>query len=249
MDTQEASIYTAVVISSIIISIIITYFVISIVRQQRKNVELIRKNLLTEISTMERERSRIAIDLHDDVGPILSVIKFQIESVSVNDGDDKLQLQNASNHIDSLIHHMREISNNLMPTILLRKGLVASIEEFVNSIESTSKIKVDFKYNNVSEIPQDVSINVYRIINEVFHNTVKHSKASEVSLDISENKNGLSIYYYDNGTGFDFETTINKSSGFGLRNLKSRAEVMNGTMTAESKPGKGTAFLFQIPIK
>jgi two-component system sensor histidine kinase DegS len=135
-----------------------------------------------------------------------------------------------------------------MPTSLLRKGLIVSIEEFISSIEKSGNIKINYKYNQISALPEDTSINIYRIIKEVVHNAIKHSKASEITIEISQNHNSLSIYCYDNGIGFNVEETMATSAGFGLRNLKSRAEVMQGTMTAESKPGKGTAFLFQIPI-
>ncbi|HEX8333915.1 MAG TPA: ATP-binding protein [Segetibacter sp.] len=199
-----------------------------------------------EISTMEKERTRIANDLHDDLGPTLSVIKFQIDNA--RDRSDQIQLQDASLAVDNLIQRMREISNNLMPSSLLRKGLFVSIQEFIRSLETTTNLKFQFSNNCNTIISHDVSINLYRIIKEVLHNGVKHSQATEIHIACSLVKNMLSIHYFDNGIGFEYEKTVSSSTGFGLRTLKSRIEIIGGNMTAESKPGKGTAFLFKIPL-
>ena len=130
MDAQEARIYMAVIITVVVLGIIIGYFAISVIRQQRRNMELQKANALAEISAMERERARIAIDLHDDVGPVLSVIKFRVDNANVSDAEEQEELKKASAQLDEVIARMREVSNNLMPSVLQRKGLGCRYRRF-----------------------------------------------------------------------------------------------------------------------
>jgi signal transduction histidine kinase len=135
-----------------------------------------------------------------------------------------------------------------MPSSLLRKGLFSSIEEFLRSIDNTGGAKINFNNNCNSNVADEVSIHIYRVIKEVLHNGIKHANASEITLECKEDKNWLTVHYYDNGKGFEFEKALATSTGFGLRNLKSRVEIVRGSLVAQSKPGKGTAFLFKFPI-
>ena len=123
MDTKEATLFTAIVIAGFIIVLFIAFFILSIIRQQRRILELSRQNTLAEITAMEKERARIANDLHDDLGPIMSVTKFQVDNLTIEDEEEKGQQLQAVEHLDNLLTRLREISNDLMPQVLLRKGL------------------------------------------------------------------------------------------------------------------------------
>ena len=246
MDPQE--IFPYLVIGFAFVSIIIFFFVVSIVKQQKRTLQLQKENALAEISTMERERSRIAADLHDDVGPLLSVIKFQIAVVDSANEEDMAELKKAAEHIDGLVHKMREISINLMPTSLMRKGLITAIDEFLSRVEKAGIVKTQFTHSVVSNISQEKSINLFRICQEVVHNAIKHSTARNITVDFKEEKNNYCLLIKDDGVGFDFHTRVKDSTGFGLRSLKNRAELMQGEMIVESKEKVGTAFLFKIPV-
>lgn len=247
MDPKETSLYHAILITSIVLGIIIIYFVISMIRHQRRNLELNRLNILAEISTLEKERTRIAADLHDELGPILSAIKFKINSLDVTDDEDTVQLHQASSHIDDLIQRMREIAANLMPSVLLRKGLIAAIEEFISNI-AQSPTHISFHHEQFPEIAQEKSINIYRIVQEVVHNALKHAQAKELSIDLATKNNYILLTVVDDGVGFDYPQRLKENSGLGLRNLKSRAEIMGGNFYIESKLAKGTKYLFEIPL-
>jgi signal transduction histidine kinase len=248
MNQHETGIYNAILIMAITLSIIIAYFLISIIRQQRRNLALQRENILAEVNAMERERERIANDLHDDISPILSVIRFQINSIAVKSTDDEAQIMQASEHLDNLIQRLRDISNNLMPVSLLRKGLVVSIAEYLKHVEASAGLHVHFKSGDGIEVPQEKSINIYRIIQEVVHNCVKHANATEMVLQMEVGNRYLSILYKDNGIGFNFDAAEKNGTGFGLKSVKSRIHIMDGTMHTESAPGNGSQILFQIPI-
>ena len=248
MESQEARIYTVILIISVTLGIIIAYFIVSIIRQQRRNMRLQKANILAEIAAMEKERMRIAADLHDDLGPILSVIQFQVDNVEGVQGEEKQQLIEASRHLDSLIGRVREIANNLMPSALHRKGLMTAIEEFISKAGTASRLRIQFKYPDGLQLPDEMSINIYRAIQEVVHNCIKHARASELEIRITKKKGKLTILCRDNGKGFNYSLMAKESSGIGLKSLKNRTEMMGGTMEAESKEGKGTAFLFEIPV-
>ncbi|HEY0731137.1 MAG TPA: sensor histidine kinase [Chitinophagaceae bacterium] len=247
MDSQEKAVIVAVLIACIIIGVMIAYFVISILRQHRRTLELSKKAMLAEITTMERERSRIAADLHDDLGPVLSVIKFKVDHVEPPDEEDREQLQQASKYLDQMIEKMRSISANLMPVSLFRKGLIPSIEDYCKRLEGTGKIKIERSYSGEPVLSEDKLINLFRIIQEVLHNALKHSEASLIKLNMDTKPHEVILHIQDNGKGFDTEA-IPEGNGIGLASIRNRTEFVSGKMDCESKPGRGTAYLFTIPV-
>lgn len=249
MDAKETSFYTAVLIISIVLGVIITYFIISIIRQQRRSLQLYRKSILTEITTLEKERSRIASDLHDEIGPVLSAIKFRVGSFDLQNEEDHTESEKTLQQIDGLIQRMREISFNLMPSTLIRKGLVVAIREFIDYChKNDSGLKIIFGNEESLALNEQQSVNLYRIAQEVIHNTIKHSQATQLKLELRREKKKVVFASSDNGIGFNYDSKLAESTGYGLRNLLSRAEIMGGKMYIESKKGKGTTYIFEIPI-
>ncbi len=248
MDAQETNIYHAILITSVVLGIIIVYFIITITRHQRKNLELHRLNILAEITTLERERSRIAADLHDELGPVLSAVKMKINSFELVDEEDRLQIEKTSNHIDEIVKRIRDISFDLMPNSLIRKGLITALKEFVDYLNNYGKIKFIFSCENEFQVSEQKAINIYRIVQETAHNAIKHSSATEFCIKIKTSKKKLLVTIMDNGIGFDHEKKSADTRGFGLRSLLSRTEVIGGQMYLDSEPGKGTIYNFEIPI-
>jgi two-component system NarL family sensor kinase len=197
---------------------------------------------------MERERTRIAADLHDDLGPILSVIKFQVDNLQMVNDEDKEQMAQASQYLDTLIGRLREIANNLMPSALHRKGLVTAVEEFIHKAETANGLQIGFHHPDNLLLTEEKSINIYRAIQEVVHNCIKHAKATRMEIDMDTKNGSLIILCKDNGQGFDYQKMSKESNGIGLKSLKNRTEMMGGTLVVESKPGTGSAFLFEIPV-
>lgn len=249
MDAQEARIYVAVIITGLVLGIIIIYFTLSVIRQQRRNLELQKANALAEISAMEKERARIAADLHDDLGPVLSVVKFQIDHVEQLQADEKLELVKASKQLDELITRMREVANDLMPSALHRKGLVSAVSEFVRTASAAHDIPIDFLAVEGLVISEEKSINIYRVMQEVIHNSIKHAKAGRIEVVFTLQTNFLKITCRDNGLGFDHAIALKSGDGIGLRSIRNRTEIMGGHMEVASKAGKGTVYIFEIPIK
>src|SRR6478609_2487505 len=183
MDEKEARFYTAILIVCAVVGVIITYFVISIIRQQRRTVRLYKQSLLTEITTLEKERSRMASDLHDEVGPLLSAIKLRIGSLDVESEEDQEEVKKTENQIDIVIKRMREISFDLMPTSLTRKGFAAALTEFIDYISKSNRLKINFQFTEI-KLSQSQAINLYRVAQEIIHNTIKHAEASELLIQL-----------------------------------------------------------------
>jgi len=249
MDAKEASFYSAILIISIIVGIIIIYFVVSIIRQQRKNLQLHRQSVLTEITTLEKERSRIAADLHDDVGPVLSNLKYRVGSLHWNTDEDKKQMQKTNEQIDELIQRIREISFDLMPVMLKERGLVATIKKFIETYNKEDKIQMEIIALQPVRLSEHQSIHLYRIAQEIIHNALRHSKASHLVIMLKQEKQNILLSGSDDGIGFNYKAKISDASGMGLRNLLSRTELLGGKMFIESKKNKGTEYIFEIPLK
>src|ERR1700754_4780894 len=115
MGTSEKELYNAILIIVGVVGIILVYFIITIIRYQRRSLRLHKEKIQAEIDTLEKERKRIALDLHDELGPLLSAIKLQINSLDTNDPQDQELIGKSSTHLDTIIKKLREISNNLMP--------------------------------------------------------------------------------------------------------------------------------------
>jgi len=245
MDAQETGVYTAAIITAFVVGGIILYFIISIIRQQRRNLDLHKHNILAEMSAIEKDRTRIAYDLHDELGPVLSSIKLMINIFELNSADDKLHIEKINNNIDSALSRIREISYNLMPGILISAGLITALKEYVNNINSPG-LKINLDSPDTLTLSESKSINIFRIVQEVTHNTIKHAKASRLEIDFIEEKNKLIVILKDDGIGFEQKEIVNKG-GLGLKSLQSRTQLMNGRMFCESKKGKGTEFIFEIP--
>jgi two-component system, NarL family, sensor kinase len=247
MDQQEAKIFTSLLIAAIVLAIIIGYFIFSIISHHRRNLKLHKEKIQAEIVALENERKRMASDLHDELGPVLSAVKMQINSVDTSEEDAEL-IDKASGHIDTMLQRIREISNNLMPTVLVRKGFVVALKEFSDNINQTGKINI--VYNPpVSSISMgdNKEIHLYRIVQEIIHNTIKHAQATEVKVQVQLVNDWLHLEVADNGRGFNQAEVVKTSSGHGLSNILSRVEILRGHMYVDTKPGKGVKYNIEIP--
>jgi two-component system NarL family sensor kinase len=246
MDAQEAKVYTVVLIVTSTVGVLLLYFFISLIRHQRHNLRLQTSLLKAQFSAVEVERARIAKDLHDDISPLLSFIKFQVQSAETISDEDRQQLCSASDSIDELVEKLRDISNDLIPSALLDKGLAAAVKAYLSKLRAASGLQVQYDSPQELKLSPGHSTQVFRIVQEVTHNTLRHANARSVEIKIEQLANGVRMLIRDDGCGFNLPTS-GKEKGIGLSSIRSRVELMKGTMLLESIPGRGTAFLFNIP--
>ncbi len=201
------------------------------------------------IEAEEKERSRIAQDLHDGLGQLLSTARLNVASLEDSViAEDKPDLDRSLKIIDDACIEVRNISHNMMPSALIRLGLTPAINELVNNVNATKSVKIDFTTNVSESLGKSLDITIYRVIQEVLNNMIKHSKADHINMLINKNANELKINIKDNGVGFDVEK-IKESKGLGWKNIFSRVSMLNGTIKVESLLQKGTMVYVELKLK
>lgn len=208
-------------------------FFLSISRNISQRKELERKIIQAVIVAEEKERERLAKDIHDGLGPLLSTIKMYVDELKneFEDEQERIKMYNlAMELIDDAISDTRTISNNLTPRVMNEYGLIKAIESFCKKINSTNKINVSFSHQGFEhKIDQSIEMVLYRVINELINNTIKHASANKIDISISLNDSVLTLNYTDDGKGFDIQQAIESSkSGLGLKNILSRVKSING---------------------
>ncbi|WET01021.1 ATP-binding protein [Flavobacterium sp. YJ01] len=192
----------------------------------------------------EIERKRIARELHDGLGSMLSGLKMHL---NLADRENKEINSNINGMLNDSIKELRNISQNLMPESLMKLGLEHALKDLCAS-HSTSETTIDFQYLiKKSTFPQHFKIMIYRIIQELLNNALKYAKASQILISCSQNKDVFYITVEDNGIGFNVKHA-EKRDGMGLRNIKNRVAFLNGKLEIDSIPNKGTSTYIELKI-
>jgi two-component system, NarL family, sensor kinase len=246
MGTYEAKIYTSFLIGALIFGVFLIYFVVTIIRTQRRNQALQKEKTTAEIKALEKERGRMASDLHDDFGPMLSAVKLLINNIDLHNKEDADILAKANGYIDGMLDQLRRIANDLMPQILVRKGLYLAVDEYIWQLNDERAMQIIFKTSGSINLNPTQDIHLYRIIQEIIHNADKHARASQMNITIEQLENVLKLSVKDNGNGFDTKNVETTSRGLGLKNIMSRVDMLHGNIYINSSPGKGTEYIIEI---
>jgi len=247
MDTHETKIYIAILVSAITLAVLIVFFTVTILRHHRRNLALYKEKVAAEITTLEKERTRIASDLHDDLGPVLSAIKFQVAGLDARSEADQKMVKKINGHINEVIEKIRTTSNDLVPLVLVRKGFNTALQQFVSAINETGKLNILLYRNTNTEPATEKALHLFRMIQEMINNTIKHAKANNCTITINKTNNHLVITISDDGIGFDSDKISRLSHGFGLQNILSRADILKARIFIEAKPGKGVTYTIELP--
>lgn len=197
----------------------------------------------------ERERKRLAGDLHDGLGGMLAGVKINLSRLSPLSQEDVFtkDLPVIINQLDRSVNELRRIARNMMPESLLNSGLETALKEICESFASPA-LTVDFQaYNVEQDITQDMQVTIFRIVQELLANAVKHAAATSVLVQCSQNENTFYITVEDNGKGFN-ANQINVTKGIGLTNVKNRVDYLKGTLDIESAPGAGTTINIEFHV-
>jgi PAS domain S-box-containing protein len=215
---------------------------------ERKQTE--KRIIDAVIKTEEQERERFAKNLHDDLGPLLSSLKMYINSLNTASEKKKQEfiITQLNEVVKEAIQTTKDVSNDLSPHILLNYGLVSAIDNFIKKVPAA--IKLNFTNSLLSErYSNSIENSFYRIIKELINNTLKHANASQIEIILEERGQYLSLFYSDNGKGFDMKNrTLGMGSGMGLSNIISRARSLNGSYEFQTLPGEGFSFKINIPM-
>ncbi len=212
-----------------------------------------RRVLNAIISTEENERKRFAKDLHDDLGPLLSTVKMSITAIAnrATDPVDKEIINNTSHVVNEAIATIKDISNTLSPHVLTNFGLASATKSFISKVERASDVKFTLNSNiEDKRFDSDIEAVVYRSVCELINNSLKHSGAGNIDIDLNIHGNFIILQYHDNGKGFD-DTILNSEDnrGMGLSNMRTRVKSVNGIFVLDTKEGEGMHALIKINIK
>lgn len=224
-----------------------------VILQKQKIKELEKDKQLLATSAMlkgqEEERSRIAKDLHDGLGGLLSGTKLSLLNVRDNlvlTARDMALFDKSLSMLDNTICDLRKVAQNLMPEALVKYGLNEAVRDFCDSIKSSSSTEIKFQeFGRKRKLDNTTEVFAYRIIQELVNNAVKHAEASEVFVQLAMNDNKIGITVEDNGKGFD-KNNIATNKGAGLANIKYRAQYLNGTSDIISSEGNGTSVHIEL---
>lgn len=198
----------------------------------------------------ELERKRLAREIHDGVGPMLSTVKHHLESIRTEvHTDNRLRekFDRISDLIDNLATEMRDISHALMPKALMDFGVVSALQNFTERL-SNKKVNIQFLHLGMdTRLPQLLELGLYRIAQELVGNTLKHAQASNINLQLIRHKQSVVLIVEDDGIGFN-PSTLENTDGIGIQNIETRAQSLGGICDFDTGKGIGVTVTVDIPI-
>lgn len=228
-----------VILASVIIVALLLLYLMNRLGNLKKTQQMQAQFAQDLLLSQEEERKRISKDLHDGLGQSLLLIKNKIALESDS---------STSSLLGSAIEELRGISRSLHPFQLEELGLTKAIGYLIEQIDESQDIFIDANLEEVDDCFQrESSLHVYRIVQEVFNNILKHSQAEGVRFNLKKKADAVVLSIEDNGVGFDFSEKYNDFKSLGLKTLKERTAAVSGSLKVESEKGKGTKFTFQFP--
>lgn len=207
---------------------------------RNKEQQSVLNNKRILVDRLEGERKKLARELHDGIGPLLTTLKFYIQN-NITKETHKTEIKKI---LDTTIAEVRAMTNSLMPSTLEDFGIGPTLKNYVQTIQQSVAVKIEFDDASKGNISNQLAINLFRIVQELINNTVKHSQAKQIKITLSEFDNFISLFYFDDGGGFDINT-INLGSG--ITNIKERVALFNGTLNLDTN-NNTTIFEIEVPI-
>lgn len=223
--------------------------------QQQRIRELEKDKQLVAVDAMlkgqEEERSRLAKDLHDGLGGLLSGVKFSLSNMKgnvVSTPDNVAMFERALDMLDTSITELRRVAHNMMPEMLTRFGLDEALKEYCASVTATKLLSVKYQSHGMEKrLDTSTEIIVYRIVQELLNNIVKHAAATEAFVQLIKEDERLNVVVEDNGRGFD-TAALSNMQGAGWASIRSRVEYLKGQLDIHSGHGKGTLVTIEFNV-
>ncbi|MBK9254301.1 MAG: sensor histidine kinase [Saprospiraceae bacterium] len=221
-----------------------------IVEQEKEQLKAAQKieSTASIIKGQEEERHRLAKDLHDGLGGMLSGLKYTLNNMNDNvviPGKSVKSFDNAIHLLDQAIAEMRKVAHNMMPESLLKFGLDETLKDYISKMNASVPMRTHYQSYNYTKMEQSTEINLYRIIQEAINNAIKHAQATDLFIQIDKQDDQVHITMEDNGIGFDAQDE-KMIKGIGLKNIADRVNYMNGKLEISSNPDNGTLIVIEI---
>jgi two-component system, NarL family, sensor kinase len=200
----------------------------------------------------EQERSRLAKDLHDGLGGMLSGIKYSFQTMKGNlimTPQNQQTFERSMDMLDSTIKEMRRVAHNMMPESLVRFGLETALQDYCNDINLSGALQISYQSLGLEDydFEQTMAITIYRIIQELINNILKHASAKTAIVQITKSDSLLAITVEDDGKGFD-PGILDQSKGMGWINIRNRVDFLKGKLDVNSQAGNGTSVQIEFNI-
>ena len=212
--------------------------------------EMEAEAITSMLEGQELERKRLAREIHDGVGPMLSTVKHHLESIRTEiHTDNRLRekFDRISDLIDNLATEMRDISHALMPKALMDFGVVSALQNFTEKL-SNKKVNIQFLHMGMDKrLPQLVELGLYRMAQELVGNALKHAQASAINIQLIKHEHSVVLIVEDDGVGFN-TAQLEGTDGIGLQNIETRAQSLGGICDLDAGPGIGVTVTVDIPI-
>ncbi|MEZ5195437.1 MAG: tetratricopeptide repeat protein [Bacteroidales bacterium] len=257
--THQRNVFFILATAIIVIALIIFIFFKSKTRKDKiiseqkiAKLEQEKKLLAARalVEGQEVERRRIASDLHDGIGVLLTTVKMQFSNIREKSKENEEELKKAEDLLNQASGDVRKISHNMMPSILTKLGLEEALEDLFEKVNESKELaaRISILNEDAASLTENSEIMIYRIVQELVNNTIKHAEASIISLNVVFDKEKITLQYSDNGKGFDFKEKL-ESGTVGLSSLQTRVEFLGGELNFDTEPGKGYLCYIQIPLK
>lgn len=256
---REKNLLNYILAGAAITSVIIIFLLFRTYRQRQKlqqqrmnELETEKQLLATEavLKGEEKERTRLAKDLHDGLGGMLSGIKYSFQNLKGNmvmTADNQVAFEKGILMLDSSIKEMRRVAHNMMPEALVKFGLDTALNDFCKDINQSKAINLSYQSIGLENksLDQTLAITIYRVIQELVNNIIKHAEAKNGIVQLALIDQNITITVEDDGKGFD-TVTLQKAKGIGWSNIESRVEFLKGILDIQSEAGKGTSIHIEL---
>lgn len=249
MSPTQTDLFYSFLAGLTVITTLFSVFALSLFYHLRKKRKQLKDKLFQDECNAESERARIAKDLHDDLGSLLTGLQFSFTALAEKDRDNPL-LQSSVDQISGSLQRLRAIALNLLPRELEAEGLNAAIESFVERINAINRIQVNYApVTGIENMDQQKAMVVFRVIQEIVTNAIKHSGASRIDIGMALRPPYLLLEVRDNGTGFDYESCLAMKHRSGLKNIVSRLDMLSANLVVASNCINGTHYFIKIPYR
>ena len=219
---------------------------------QKVQADYQRELLKANIHAQEKERKRIAQDLHDEVGAMLSAIKLSVNQIQRNRADvDQFEStsKETKSMIDETIENVRRISKDLLPVTLENFGFIHALQELSDKLNSSTPLLTSFECEgDLLPLEQNDQLAIYRVVQELCNNIIKHAQATKIDMKLSLSSQGLRLQVIDDGIGFSVDdlSKVNGATGIGLKSIESRVNMLGGHIEYQGTPEKGTTVNIEL---
>lgn len=215
--------------------------------------ELVKEKELERVTSLmegqEKERARIARELHDGLGSLLATVKHHYQTVEDKMDQGQDQFESANRLLDDACVEVRRISHDMASNVLSKFGLIAALQDYVETIASSGAIKLELKVSGVNDrLENSKEIHLFRIVQELVSNVLKHAEATSATIHFTAHQDSLNVLVEDNGKGFDTKE-MGQRDGMGMANLGARVAHLEGTLDIDSSLGKGTTVIIEVPTQ